>query len=301
MSASTIVEKVALLAAQCPAPPSAPENAASLPIHVERVGSDGPTIIFVHGGVQTGAGGGPLSFAKQRVLAERGWQLGFVDRPGFGKSPSRGVDDMMADAVWVGDMLGEGAHLVGHSWGGAEAFLAAARRPEAVRSLILIEPALHVLALSHPETDAASRAAIGGLLEPLLTAQTPADYGRGFIHTAGVVGSSTFDAGNADDNAGTVDDAMAERFGCALLQARMAPPPALQHAAQAVAAAKIPTLIITGGWNPAFDAIGQVVARLTNGRFATVRAPNHFPQMENPEALNDLLDAFAREAEAVTR
>ncbi len=290
MSASTIVEKAAFLAAQCPAPPPTPEDGASLPIHVERVGSDGPTIIFVHGGVQTGAGGGPLSFAKQRALAEQGWRLAFVDRPGFGNSPSRGVDDMMADAVWIGDMLGEGAHLVGHSWGGAEAFLAAARRPELVRSLILIEPALHVLALSHPATDPASRAAIAQMMQPMLTAQTPADYGRSFVRTAGVVGSSTF-------NAGDVDDATAERFGCALLQARMAPPPALLHAAQTVLASKIPILVISGGWSPAFDAISQVVARLTNGRFVTVRSSNHFPQMENPEVFNDLVDGFAREAD----
>ena len=260
MSASTIVEKAAFLAAQCPAPRPAPQDGASLPIHVERVGSDGPAIIFIHGGVQTGAGGGPLSFAKQRALAERGWQLRFVDRPGFGKSLSRGVDDMMADAVWIADMLGEGAHLVGHSWGGADAFLAAARRPEAVRSLTLIEPALHGLALSHPAIDPASRAAIGGMLEPLLTAQTPADYGRSFVRTAGVVGSST-------SNAGVVDDAMAERFGCALLQGRMAPPPALLHAAQTVTAAKIPTLVISGGWKP------RLRSYQSGGRSAHQRPP----------------------------
>ena len=73
--------------------------------------------------------------------------------------------------------------------------------------------------------------------------------------------------------------------------------PALLHAAQAVTAAEIPILVISGGWSPAFDAICRVVARLTNGRYETVRSPNHFPQMQNAEAFNALVDAFAREAE----
>ena len=291
MSASMIIEKAASLAAQCPAPPPTPEDAASLLIHVERAGTEGPTVLIIHGGVQTGAGGGPLSFVKQRALTDRGWQLAFVDRPGFGKSPSRGVDDMMADAVWIADMLGDGVHLIGHSWGGAEAFLAAARRPEAVRSLILIEPALQVLALTDPATDPETRNAVTEIIKPLLMAQTPADYGRNFVRTAGVAGSATFTAGE-------VEDAMAVRFGCALLQARMAPPPALHEAAQTIRAAKIPVLAICGGWNPAFDAICRVVARLTDGRVTTVQSPSHFPQLENPAEFNQVIEAFMQEAEA---
>ena len=291
MSASMIMEKAASLAAQCPPPPPVPENAASLPIHVERVGTDGPTVLIIHGGVQTGAGGGPLSFVKQRALTERGWQLALVDRPGFGKSPSRGVDDMMADAVWIADMFGDGVHLIGHSWGGAEAFLAAARRPDAVRSLTLVEPALQVLALTDQATDPATRTAASEIIKPLLMAQTPADYGRNFVRTAGVAGSATF-------NAGEVDDATAERFGCALLQARMAPPTALHEAAQTILAAKIPVLAISGGWSPAFDAICHVVARLTNGRVATVRSPTHFPQLENPAEFNQVVEMFMHEADS---
>ena len=291
MSASIVIEKSAALAAQCPPPPPTPDNAASLPIHIERVGTEGPSVLIIHGGVQTGAGGGPLSFAKQRALSDRGWQLAFVDRPGFGKSPTRGVDDMVMDAVWIADLFGDGVHLIGHSWGGAEAFLAAARRPEAVRSLILVEPALQVLALTDPATDPETRAAVTEIVKPLLMAQTPADYGRNFVRTAGVAGSATF-------NAGEVEDATALRFGCALLQARMAPPPALHEAAETIRAAKIPVLAISGGWNPAFDAICRVVARLTEGRVATIQSPTHFPQLENPAEFNQAIEAFMQEAES---
>jgi pimeloyl-ACP methyl ester carboxylesterase len=83
-------------------------------------------------------------------VAARGWQLHVIDRPGFGGSPSRGPDDQDADAKLIADRLGASSHLIGHSFGGAEALLAAALRPGAVRSLILVEPALKQLAASDP-------------------------------------------------------------------------------------------------------------------------------------------------------
>ncbi|HSO99521.1 MAG TPA: hypothetical protein VLP43_11255 [Solirubrobacteraceae bacterium] len=45
-------------------------------------------------------------------------------------------------------MLGEGAHLVGHSYGGVIALLAAGLRPGALRSLVVSEPGLLRLAAS---------------------------------------------------------------------------------------------------------------------------------------------------------
>ena len=209
MSASTIMEKHAALAAQCPVVASVPE-ASKLPIHCERFGASGPQIVIIHGGVQGGIGGGPATFAKQQALADRGWQVALAARPGFGGSPSRGVDDMAADAVWISDMLGDGANLIGHSWGGAEALLATARRPHAVRSLVLVEPALQGLVMAHGEfeADPAVKTAVMAFMEPLLTAQTPGDYARAFMRT--LVGSS-------DDHArGKVelDDAAASRLGC---------------------------------------------------------------------------------------
>ena len=294
MSASILREKQAALVAQCPAAATVPETEAlRLPIHVERFGAAGPLVLVIHGGVQGGIGGGPATFARQKALADLGWQVAIADRPGFGQSPSRGVDDMQADAVWIADMLGDGANLIGHSWGGAEALLAAARHPSAVRSLILVEPALQGLVVAHPEFEAnpAVKAALMRFMEPAMTAQTPGDYARAFMR--GLVGKAD---GNTARNMGDLDDEAATRLGCSLLQGRMAPPPVLLQAAETVAEARIPVLVIDGGWNPSIEVVAGVVARASGGRHMRVPSPNHFPQLENPDEFNAIVDAFMREA-----
>lgn len=300
MSMTNVLEHRAALLAQCaPAPPRLPEvEAAKLPIHVTEWGTAGPDVLVVHGGVQGGLGGGPSTFAKQEALAQRGWRLRLADRPGFGQSPSRGVDDMEADAVWIADMLGGGANLIGHSWGGGEALLAAARRPGAVRSLILIEPALQMLLMGDPSVEAdpvlkADAMRWGGML---MAAQSPRDYALAFGRSLGAVERG----GNASSTAVAAleaDPDLATRFGCSLLQARMAPVPALRQAAETVARARIPVLVVTGGWSPFFDAVGASAAKLMGGRHVIVRSPNHFVQLAGAEEFNAVADAFMREAD----
>ena len=107
-------------------------------IHVTRLGSGTP-VLMVHGSGQGNPLGGAQHWACQAPLAEQGFELILPDRPGHGQSPTRGPEDFELDAVWVAEMLGDGAHLVGHSYGGVTALCAAGLRPEAVRSLTLVE------------------------------------------------------------------------------------------------------------------------------------------------------------------
>ena len=292
--------KQAALLAQCP-PATIPADAASLPINVLHWGKTGVPVLIIHGGVQGGLGGGPSTFAKQEALTEQGWQLNLVERPGFGQSPSRGPEDMQSDAVWIADMFGNGTNLIGHSWGGAEALLAAARRPQAVRSLVLVEPALQTLLLGSPRIDAdpalhASVEAFGGVI---MKAQTPADYALGFGSLLGAVSPGESSATVMGGLRGDPERAM--RFGCSLLQGRMAPPPVLRAAAARVKEAGIPVLVITGGWSPFFDAIGQVAADLTGGRHIVVQSPNHFVQLSSAETFNTAVSSFMRAADQQPR
>ena len=293
--AAAIQAKQAALLGQCPAP-LVPRDAATLPINVLHWGNDGPRVLVIHGGVQGGLGGGPSTFARQQPLTARGWRLDLVERPGFGQSPSRGPEDMEADAVWIAELLGDGAHLIGHSWGGAEALLAAARRPEAVHSVILIEPALQPLLLGDPRIGAdpalrASAEAFGGVI---MKSQSPAEYAVGFADLLGAVDAE--DAGSTAVAALRSDPERAARFGCSLLRARMAPPPALRSAAARIKQAGLPVLVITGGWSAFFDAVGEVTAELTGGRHVIVESPNHFVQLSSAAEVNVAIDSFMRSA-----
>lgn len=301
--AAAMREQRAALLTQC-SPVEAPSEAeaAKLPIHVTKWGTSGPAVLVIHGGVQGGLGGGPSTFAKQEALAQQGWQLTVVDRPGFGQSPSRGPDDMLADSAWIADMLGGGTHVLAHSWGAAEAMLAAARRPEAVKSLIMVEPALEALLPTDPgfKDNPVAQAAVGERVRTLLGAKSPAEYGLSFAMSLGTVETGD-GAPNAVAAAFRADPAQAARVGCALLRARMAPPDAFKAAAEAVAKAGIPVLVISGGWSPAYVAVGDLVAKLTHGRHVIVKSPSHFVQLASAEAFNQAVDAFMREAEQAPR
>lgn len=283
-----LVAKQSQLLAQCPLSPNIVDRDASrLPIHVERVGLTGPLVLIIHGGVQGALGGSPETFAEQHVLAERGWRLALPERPGFGRSPSRGADDMEADAVWIADLMQDDTHLIGHSWGGGAVLLAAARRPEVVRSLILVEPALQGLIAAHPELASAGLFARMSMMNVLMAARTPRDYALGCARYLGMSGPAGHEP----------DDETLTRLGCAFLRARMAAPASLRRAAETVAMAKIPVLVISGGYNPEIDEVARIVAQVTLGRHAKVPSPNHLPMRENPAAFNAVVDGFMRNNE----
>ncbi len=284
------------LARQCPVAAIPAAAMTGKPeINVIRWGDSNSRMLIIHGGVQGNVGGGPLTFREQRPLANAGWQLVLPERPGFGQSPSRGPDDMEGDAVWISEMLDD-VVLIGHSFGGAEALLAAARRPGGVRALVLIEPALHAL-LPRSKVFAENKAARKDFLnfaEASLATASPAEFGRLLVHS--LLGPDNPGAARVDCDAAT-----ATLVGCALLQAKVASSNSLRKAAKIVAAAKIPVLVISGGWSPTLDATSELAAQLTNGNHIIVPSSNHFPQEMNPEAFNSVLLSFANKYALASR
>ena len=135
-------------------------------------------IVLVHGSVMGGRG----TWAAQRPLVER-FELLVLDRPGFPPNPPVERIDFETDAALVAGLLEEGDHLVGHSYGGIVSLLAAASRPDVLRSLTVIEPPCTRVAAGVPEVDAFARAG----MELYATARSgePDEYLRRFLAAVG--------------------------------------------------------------------------------------------------------------------
>src|SRR3712207_1276598 len=114
-------------------------------LFVDSWGSGVP-VVLVHGSLATGAD----EWQAQRPLADQGFRLMVPDRCGYGRSPAAQGEDFLVDAEDVAALMGDGAHLVGHSYGGLAVLFAAARRPDAPLSLTLLEPATFSLGQHHP-------------------------------------------------------------------------------------------------------------------------------------------------------
>jgi pimeloyl-ACP methyl ester carboxylesterase len=222
-----------------------PEPAS--PLQVERVG-EGPPVVFVHGSM-VGAG---LTFRKQRELAER-WTLILPNRPGFGDSPPLERGDFEAEAPLFAELLGDGAHLVGHSYGAVIALLAAAERPEAVRSLTVSEPGALRVAAGDPEVDVMIEN--GNTLYRDPESIPPEVFLR--LFRSGV--------GSANETPDRLPDWLAQ--GVRLLKSER-PPWEADVPLDRLADAGFPALVISGGHSPVFEKVCDAVA----GRLGAERA-----------------------------
>lgn len=129
--------------------PAWPREELSLPNrtlsvrHAPGSAPDLPTAVFVHG-----LGGSALNWTDLMVRLQHAVDGWAVDLGGFGGSPPPRDGDMSPAGHARGvaeliDRLGSApVHLFGNSLGGSVALQLAARRPDLVRSLTLISPAL---------------------------------------------------------------------------------------------------------------------------------------------------------------
>lgn len=243
---------------------------------VEHWGS-GPRVVLVHGAMTTGA----QSWDKQRPLGQR-WALVVPDRRGYGRSGPTDRSDFEVDAGDVADLLGDGAHLVGHSYGAVVALFAAAQRPEAVRSLTVIEPPAHSLARGHPDVEAG----IADFVERHETIVEPAAFQRAFLKTLGFPAADVGDE-LAPEVERNVRMLMGER-----------PPWDLVIPVDALRSASFATLVVSGGHNDVFEMLCDVLAdRLApRAERAVLPGRGHVAHRTGP-AFNDRLEAFMRRAE----
>jgi pimeloyl-ACP methyl ester carboxylesterase len=239
-------------------------------LHVAVTGS-GPRALLVHGSMSFGA----LAFSAQRPLQAE-FELHVVDRRGFGRSPAATEPvDFEADAADIAELLDRPAHLLGHSYGGIVCMLAAAQRPNAVRSLTVIEPPLFGLALDDPavalmvERIGEHVAACGGMSEE--------EYLRGFLGSWGF----QFGPGPALNDVArrSVRRSMDER-----------PPVEARIHLDELARAPFRVLVARGGWDAvpatardlggrAFMAVCDVLVARLGAELAVFPGAAHQPQL----------------------
>ncbi|MEY6566994.1 alpha/beta fold hydrolase [Streptomyces sp. PGLac3x] len=220
-------------------------------------------------------------FAAQRPLAARR-RLLLMDRRGYGRSPDIARSDWAVDAEDIVGLLGTGAHLVGHAYGGVGAMAAAVRRPDLVRSLTLIQPGALRPAEQHPvvaEALARVRAATAALPPDL----TPAGFLRGATESVGM----------------ETPEATPERLRAAATTMAELPCWDADIALAPLARAAFPKLLVSGDWEGAPEpyrtyaglpliACAEQIAEATGAAHLVV--PGYYPHTQQPERVNAALE-----------
>ncbi len=246
--------------------PTAPDaTATDLPELAVATWGRGPRAVLVHGG----GAGGAAAFAQQRPLAER-FELVLPDRPETGLTPRTGSQDALRDGRLVAGLLGDGAHLVGHSYGAVVAMIAAALRPDHVRSLVVVEPPAFALAADDPQVMTYWNELAGAVADPDAVLRV-----RRFARAAGL--------------AMTVPDVLPPPLQALAEDLRtMRQPWDVPLDLAALRRLAVPKVIVSGGHRDAFERLCDRLAGLVAGRRAVLPGAGHTVQ-DTGEPFNGLL------------
>jgi pimeloyl-ACP methyl ester carboxylesterase len=243
-------------------------------LYVETWG-EGTNVVLVHGSLAVG----PEEWVEQRPLADEGFRLVVPDRRGYGNSAELAEgEDFIRDADDIISLMDDGAHLVGHSYGGLGVLFAAARRPEATLSIALLEPG--AFGIAHDNADA--RALVDPVRNMWESDLSDEEWVVGFLKA---VGSDP------------------DEFPPEFLAAAVPSVPTLRRARPMwdadlpivdVAAASYPKLVVSGGHNAGFDAICDDLANQIGASREVVSGAGHEVQFTGAP-INSLLLALWRD------
>ena len=210
--------------------------------------------VLVHGSV----GNGPATFSALGPLEER-FDVVVPNRGGYPPGPVLERIDFEEQAVELAPLLEDGAHLVGHSYGGVISLLIAARYPKRVRSLTVSEPPAFGIARGNPDVEQL----VAGLNEFFAAGPyEPSEYLRGFLASVGSELRLPEPLPPALEQGARA--AMVER-----------PPWEAEIPLDELAAAPFPKLVISGGHHAAFDAVCDVLEERLGAERAVLPGAGH--------------------------
>jgi len=221
---------------------------------------------------------GEDTWSAQRPLAER-WSLLVVDRRGYYPSPPADREDFEVDAGDIAELLTEPMHLVGHSYGGVVALLAASQRPEMVRSLTVNEPP----AFGACPHDPAVAQFVARLVDFWAHGpEDPAAFLRTFVAQVG-------------GGVGLPDPLPPPLLQNAQMLRNERPPMEAKIPLDELRVARFPKLVVSGGHSGAFDAVCDTLERELQAERAVVTGQGHSVQRTG-DPYNQVLASFLERA-----
>jgi pimeloyl-ACP methyl ester carboxylesterase len=212
-------------------------------------------LLLIHGSV-----GNAEAWAPVRPALEQRYEVLAPNRGGYPPGPLLERIDFEQQAEELAPLLGDqGAHLVGHSYGGVISLLIAAAHPELVHSLAVSEPPAFGLVLGDPVVD--------DLVERLAEhfehgPREPRAFAEGFL---ALVGSETRLPDRLPPQLEQgIRATMAERM-----------PWEAEIPLDELAAAPFPKLVLSGAHNPAFDAVCDVLETSLGAERAVLPGAGH--------------------------
>jgi pimeloyl-ACP methyl ester carboxylesterase len=232
-------------------------------------------LLLVHGSVVNAE----LTWSAQKSLTDC-FEIVAPNRRGFPPGPDVERVDFADEAEWLEQFLEPGTHLVGHSYGGVISLLAAARQPEVLHSLTVIEPPAFGVARGLPGADEfMARTEEHWTNGP----RDPAQFLRGFLELVG----SSIPSGNFSPEL---------LQGARTLMVERSPAEAVIPFDE-LARAPFPKLVVSGGHSPAFDEVCDLLEERLGAERAVLPGAGHSVQRLG-EPFNELLADFVERAEA---
>lgn len=242
--------------------------------------SEGEPVVLVHGSGDTDP---TFVWNNQRPLSVR-YQLFVVTRPGYGDRPIIPRDNVEQDVEEILSLLEKhsGGHLVGFSYGGLISLLVAAKRPDLIWSLTVIEPPAFAIARGNPVVE-----------QEIEQAKFAYEPERPLSAEEFLVRFMKSLQANFPD---TIELSPTDRKGVEAMQ--MEPSPwKIEIPLSALAVTTFPKLVVISGDGGPFEAVAEVLSQQLGAKLSICAGKGHYI-LDTGESFNQRLEAFILSASA---